>query len=212
MKKWTETIQFFKNGFKEMLHDVLSGEKQKFQKQIPNLFTLSRGTLAPLTILPTLLSKKLFLAGILTSLFAITDFFDGLFARKYQAFSEFGRLLDPICDKIFAISLTLPLLTVFPFYIISILILESIIAGINISSKLKGNSPKTRIIGKIKTFALFSTIALSYVSTIFPELFLLMDKFFYGCIALQIASSLDYYQADKKYTKQINTKITIKNP
>lgn len=202
MGKLQENIQFFKNGFKEMFKDVLSGEKERFQRQIPNLFTLSRGTLAPLTILPTLLSGNLLLAGILTGIFATTDFCDGFFARKYHSFSEFGRHLDPVCDKIFAISLTLPLLAVFPLHIIPILILEGVIASINVSSKLKGYSPKTKIIGKVKTFALFSTIALSYVATVIPQLFLWMDKIFYGCIALQIASSLEYYQALKKEDKK----------
>jgi CDP-diacylglycerol--glycerol-3-phosphate 3-phosphatidyltransferase len=30
---------------------------------------------------------------------AITDFFDGLIARKYDLVSEFGKIADPISDK-----------------------------------------------------------------------------------------------------------------
>ena len=34
---------------------------------------------------------------------------DGYFAKKFDAASEFGRKLDPITDKVFALSLLIPL-------------------------------------------------------------------------------------------------------
>ena len=41
-----------------------------------------------------------FLALILFFLAGITDFFDGYLARKYNAVSQLGEILDPIADKI----------------------------------------------------------------------------------------------------------------
>jgi phosphatidylglycerophosphate synthase len=40
------------------------------------------------------------LALILFFLAGITDYFDGYLARKYNAVSQLGEILDPIADKI----------------------------------------------------------------------------------------------------------------
>lgn len=41
----------------------------------------------------------------LISVGAITDFFDGYLARRWQAASKLGVLLDPLADKVFALAL-----------------------------------------------------------------------------------------------------------
>ena len=40
----------------------------------------------------------------LFTLISFTDFFDGYFARKYGAFSAYGRFMDPIADKLLVVS------------------------------------------------------------------------------------------------------------
>lgn len=37
----------------------------------------------------------------LTGIAALTDFLDGYYARRYQQETEFGKILDPVADKIF---------------------------------------------------------------------------------------------------------------
>jgi CDP-diacylglycerol---glycerol-3-phosphate 3-phosphatidyltransferase len=75
--------------------------------QIPNLLTVLRLVLAaaffvvlnqyrvgagPLWVLP--LATVLFIAA------AVTDAFDGYLARKWQVVSLFGRIVDPLADKV----------------------------------------------------------------------------------------------------------------
>lgn len=43
-------------------------------------------------------------AAILFSIAALTDFFDGWIARKYRVESLFGKLLDPLADKLLVVS------------------------------------------------------------------------------------------------------------
>lgn len=46
-------------------------------------------------------SEKMVLAAVgVFILAAITDYFDGFIARKYDLVSDFGKLLDPLADKI----------------------------------------------------------------------------------------------------------------
>jgi cardiolipin synthase (CMP-forming) len=76
-------------------------------KHLPNTLTFARLILAPViawavwqaylgqeyTQLWSILAAVLFIAA------ALTDLFDGMIARAFDAHSKFGRLIDPIADK-----------------------------------------------------------------------------------------------------------------
>jgi len=69
---------------------------------IANMLTLLRIILIPFLIRAFFLEDKLDGAHLALTLFIIasaTDYFDGLIARKFNAASKFGRMLDPIADK-----------------------------------------------------------------------------------------------------------------
>ena len=77
---------------------------------IPNLLTASR--LVGAFVVPSLfLTGNIPGAVIATVAFASTDFFDGKIARATNGYSEFGRVLDPIVDKAFAV---VPALAILP--------------------------------------------------------------------------------------------------
>ncbi len=69
---------------------------------LPNLLTLSR--IAAIPLLVGLLALRLPWADLAATLLfaaaAITDYFDGWLARHWRQMSDFGRMLDPIADKL----------------------------------------------------------------------------------------------------------------
>ncbi len=69
---------------------------------LPNLLTLSR--IAAIPLLVALVAVRTpatdFLACIVFSAAAITDYFDGRIARGRRQLSDIGRMLDPIADKL----------------------------------------------------------------------------------------------------------------
>lgn len=77
-------------------------------KQIPNALTLARLILAPIiawaiwqaynTTDETAQSWTIW-SAVLFIVAALTDLFDGMAARAFDAHSKFGRLIDPIADK-----------------------------------------------------------------------------------------------------------------
>lgn len=69
---------------------------------LPNLLTLSRVAAIPLLILLALLRLPWADLGACAvfSAAAITDYFDGKIARDRKIVSDFGRMLDPIADKL----------------------------------------------------------------------------------------------------------------
>ena len=64
-----------------------------------NLLTIARILLAPIILLSLIFGNYL-ACIILFFLAGITDYFDGYLARKYNAESNLGEILDPIADKI----------------------------------------------------------------------------------------------------------------
>lgn len=74
-------------------------------KQLPNFLTSLRIFIIPLLVLsfyiPGMLSNVI--TALLFGIAAITDYFDGYFARAMKAQSNFGKCLDPIADKLLVI-------------------------------------------------------------------------------------------------------------
>ena len=71
-------------------------------KQIPNILTLSRvvaSLIVPILIFSNGEIERM-LALIIFIVAALSDYLDGVLARYFGAVSRFGRILDPIADKL----------------------------------------------------------------------------------------------------------------
>tara|TARA_A100001015_G_C15043386_1_gene741529 strand:- start:1912 stop:2526 length:615 start_codon:yes stop_codon:yes gene_type:complete len=73
--------------------------------KIPNILTTFRIFIIPIMVIafyvPGIFANVI--AAILFAVAAITDYFDGYFARSLNAESNFGKCLDPIADKLIVI-------------------------------------------------------------------------------------------------------------
>lgn len=69
---------------------------------LPNILTISRIVVIPFIFLAVYIDCCFYnyFAGVLFVLASITDYFDGKIARQRGIVSAFGRLLDPIADKL----------------------------------------------------------------------------------------------------------------
>jgi CDP-diacylglycerol---glycerol-3-phosphate 3-phosphatidyltransferase len=88
----------------------------RFQRSdIPNVITVARIVVTPAVFLLILPESALlrFLAFILFLVAAISDLWDGYLARKHGWISDFGKIWDPIADKLLVAA------TFIPFWIIS---------------------------------------------------------------------------------------------
>jgi cardiolipin synthase len=69
---------------------------------LPNILTLSRIGAIPLLVLLVAVGAPWadLLASLLFAAAAVTDYLDGRLAREMLQLSDFGRMLDPIADKL----------------------------------------------------------------------------------------------------------------
>lgn len=68
---------------------------------LPNKLTLSRMIIAPVYLALMLASfdHHYLVSGVVFGIASLTDFFDGMLARKYNQITVFGKLCDPVGDK-----------------------------------------------------------------------------------------------------------------
>jgi cardiolipin synthase len=68
-------------------------------RYIPNLFSFARLALAPY-VFALLWRRDYRLALVLFGVAGLTDWLDGLFARRFATTSRLGAVLDPVADKV----------------------------------------------------------------------------------------------------------------
>jgi CDP-diacylglycerol--glycerol-3-phosphate 3-phosphatidyltransferase len=92
-------------------------------------------------------------AWALYIIIGVTDFFDGILARKY-GFTRFGRLTDPIADKIYVALMFIPLALlglIPPWVAVVILMRDPVITALRSMSERYGMTMKTATLAKYKT-------------------------------------------------------------
>ena len=72
-------------------------------KYIPNSLTILRVFAIPIFIFYAMTDKPLIALSIFV-VASITDYLDGFIARKYNIITNFGKLMDPLADKILVIA------------------------------------------------------------------------------------------------------------
>ena len=169
---------------------------KKIINKIPNAITISR-------IISCVIGAVLFTMGnVVPSLIfyiygAVSDAFDGFLARKLNAVSEFGKKIDPISDKLYALSLMTPSIILGNYLMILPLLFEGIISGINIYSDIKYKNTHTEKVGKIKTIMLFPTMILGLLAIFEPYVYIAFVPSLYVSLKLQTKSI-------EVYIKQLN--------
>jgi cardiolipin synthase len=133
--------------------------------KLPNILSLSRIAAVPILVALMLVggAGADWAAALVFALAAATDFFDGWIARRLNVSSDFGRLVDPIADKLLVIAAIVLLVAVDRAPVIAALVIvlrEVLVSGLR--EYLAGASsalPVTRL-AKWKTAAQMTAIVL----------------------------------------------------
>ncbi len=97
----------------------------------------------------------LFLAG------TVTDYADGVLARRYQLITDFGRLMDPLVDKVMTVSAFICLVAagLLPAWAAIVIVSrEFLITGLRLIAASRGKVLPAEALGKHKTLWQMMTI------------------------------------------------------
>ena len=135
-------------------------QKNLIKKTIPNSLTIFRCITA--IFLPLIViyggDNGAIIAAPLLLLAGLSDYFDGFYARKYDVVSNFGKIIDPIADKLLVIGILLALASEnmldynYSFIAALIIILrEVLISGLRESMSSYNISLEVSLLAKWKT-------------------------------------------------------------
>ncbi|HHX13922.1 MAG TPA: CDP-diacylglycerol--glycerol-3-phosphate 3-phosphatidyltransferase [Clostridiales bacterium] len=120
---------------------------------LPNKLTLLRVLVIPFFIV-LLMTGHDYMAGILFIAASLTDMLDGYIARKYNLITNFGKIMDPLADKLLVTSALICLVElnrVAGWMVIVILAREFIITGLRSVAAGEGRIIAAGKSGKLKT-------------------------------------------------------------
>lgn len=142
---------------------------------LPNKLTLSRLVLALPTAFTLLMAKDgewlmWFISLALFSIASLTDAFDGSIARKRGIVTNFGKLLDPVADKVlvtsvFACFTAMKLCS--PWVLIIVLTREFLVMSIRMVAASEGTVIPANKWGKAKTITQMTAIITIYTIKLF---------------------------------------------
>jgi CDP-diacylglycerol---glycerol-3-phosphate 3-phosphatidyltransferase len=164
----------------------------------------------PMQVLPYLL---LFLLGI----FELSDALDGYLARRYNQVTDLGKLLDPMADSIYRISIflafTLPPISL-PVYLVFVFIYrEAVISTLRTVCALRGFTLAARWSGKAKA-ALQGLAGVVITLLLIPyslgkisgqALHLSALIIVAVAAAYSLASGVEYLVANRRYVRKLLT-------
>ncbi len=145
----------------------------------PNKLTIARMVITPVflaLIMWESLPHRFLIATLVYSLAAVTDAIDGKLARKNNQITNFGKLLDPIADKVLTTSalLAFMVMDLCNIWIVMIVLTrEFTIASIRMIAAAGGVVIPANIWGKIKTV---SQMTFTIVIMLLGEVYYIMGN------------------------------------
>ena len=140
---------------------------------LPNMLSLSRVFLAPLVMVFLTLRAQFgsflglpfgdLLAGVVFIIAAATDTVDGYVARKHGMVTNFGKLVDPLADKILVTAALVSLVQLqrLPAWIVVVIVSrEFFVTGLRMVAISEGEVIPASSLGKVKTVVQITAILL----------------------------------------------------
>jgi len=153
---------------------------------LPNQLTVLRIILTPIFFI-LLLSEDTLLKQIALGVFlvaALTDWYDGWLARKFNYITNWGRVWDPLADKILtsAAFIALVLLGKVELWMVIIILLRDfVITGLRITSDYRKILFPTSVYAKWKTFLqmiFLYYLLFVYVGSVTKQIYIGNEKIF----------------------------------
>src|ERR671916_2530033 len=134
-----------------------------FPLNVPNVLTLMRILLVPVLVVALLdeTPNGDTIAAIVFAIAALTDGLDGYIARSRQTVTTFGKVMDPIADKLLVAAALISLVSldrVAAWVAMVIIAREFAVSGLRMAAGAQGVVIPASRLGKVKTCAQVAAI------------------------------------------------------
>jgi CDP-diacylglycerol---glycerol-3-phosphate 3-phosphatidyltransferase len=166
-----------------------------FPLNLPNFLTVLRILLVPVIVVGLLAETPNgdALAAVVFALAAFTDTLDGYIARSRGSITTFGKLMDPIADKLLIIAplvLLVSLNRIAAWVAMVIIAREFAVTGLRMVAAEQGVVIAAAPLGKLKTNL---QVAAIFASIAFPSTPAPVDALVYLAVVVTVVSGAEYF-------------------
>jgi len=145
---------------------------------VPNALSALRILLVPVFLVFVLAQLDL-AALIVIIVSSVSDFLDGIIARRFSQITKLGQVLDPAADRlfIFAAVIALAVRDVVPWWVVVVIVGRDVfLAVLGIALARHGYGPlPVHHLGKVATFSLFYALPILVLGQAFPAVQMVSD-------------------------------------
>ena len=166
-----------------------------FPLNLPNVLTLVRIMLVPVLVVALLdeTPNGDTIAAIVFAIAAVTDGLDGYFARSRNAVTTFGKLMDPLADKLLIVAALISLVSLdrlAAWVAMVIIARELAVTGLRAVAAERGVVIAASWMGKVKTILQIAAIFALIAQNPAP---VWADVLVYLAVAMTVISGVDYF-------------------
>jgi len=178
-----------------------------FPLNVPNALTLVRLLLVPVLVvaLTVEVPNGPTIAAAVFALAAFTDGLDGYIARSRQMVTTFGKVMDPVADKLLIAAALLSLVSldrVAPWVAMVIIAREFAVSGLRIAAGQQGVVIPASGLGKIKTIVQVVAV-LALIASGDPDA-AWVQGLVYAMVAVTVISGADYFLNFRRKLEEVS--------
>jgi CDP-diacylglycerol--glycerol-3-phosphate 3-phosphatidyltransferase len=175
-----------------------------FPLNLPNLLTVLRIMLVPALVVALLGNTPGgdVLAAVVFALASLTDFIDGYLARARDSITNFGKLMDPLADKLLIVAALISLVSLHrlaAWVAMVIITRELAVTVLRLAATQAGVVMAASMFGKVKTCLQIVTILAIIAVHGHP---VWVTTLLYATVVVTVLSGLDYFFGLRKRMQQ----------
>jgi CDP-diacylglycerol--glycerol-3-phosphate 3-phosphatidyltransferase len=177
---------------------------------VPNVLTLLRILAVPVLIVALLDETPGgdVLAAIVFAVASMTDAIDGYLARSRNWVTTFGKLMDPIADKLLIIAALVALVSlnrVAAWVAMVIIAREFAVTAMRMAAVSQGVVVSANVLGKLKTVV---QVAMVFALILVGDGPAWVQVLVYGAVAITVLSGVDYFFGIRGQLRERERRVT----
>jgi CDP-diacylglycerol--glycerol-3-phosphate 3-phosphatidyltransferase len=182
-----------------------------FPVNVPNVLTLLRILLVPVLVVALLdqTPNGDLLAAIVFAVASLTDAIDGYLARSRRWVTSFGKLMDPVADKLLVIGALLALVSlnrVAAWVAMVIIAREFAVTALRMAATQQGVIIPAGTFGKAKTIL---QVVMVFALIVFDRGAAWLDVLVYLTVAVTVLSGADYFFGVRRFYATRNSRSEV---
>ncbi len=179
---------------------------------LPNVLTVVRILLVPVLVVALLgETGNDLLAAIVFAAASATDALDGYLARSRNAITSFGKLMDPIADKLLVIAALFALVSLdrLQAWIAMVIVTRELAVTVTrMAATAQGVIIPAAGLGKLKTMV---QVAAIFFLIAFDPTPLWVDLLVYAAVAVTVVSGIDYFFGLRRMLREAEERRAAKH-